>query len=498
MADIAPHAESLRAGDRVLVGSQILEVSDEFARTLESGDRVVGVAANRALRRIPRDVVQMVEKCIDRSVTAFADLQSVTDAAISDFFDRAALFLQDDDIITEITSANEKDVQSALARRRSTTRLVLDESMRLSMVEALLMWRDLPIGRESVIDVTEHQGWSVEHVRSPLGVVAFVFEGRPNVFADATGVLRTGNTVVFRIGSDALGTARALMELVIRPALVASGLPPHAVQLVESAEHAAGWALFSDARVSLAVARGSGAAVEELGALARSAGIPVSLHGTGGAWMLVGEVDPERLAECVTYSLDRKVCNTLNTVCVLRSRAEIQVPIIVGAAEKAALRRGVHPRVHCVNGAEAFAPTKGEIVVHRVDGQRDEPQISVDEASMLGHEFEWEVNPEFAIVIVDSMEESVRLFNEHSPHFVLSVLSSNENDHSLAWARADSPFVGDGFTRWVDGQFALSRPELGLSNWQSGRLFGRSAILSGDSVFTVRYRAHQSDVGLHR
>ena len=49
--------------------------------------------------------------------------------------------------------------------------------------------------------------------------MGFVFEGRPNVFADATGVLRGGNTVVFRIGSDALGTARALMEHVVAPAI---------------------------------------------------------------------------------------------------------------------------------------------------------------------------------------------------------------------------------------------------------------------------------------
>ena len=45
-----------------------------------------------------------------------------------------------------------------------------------------------------------------------LGTVAFVFEGRPNVLADACGVLRSGNTVVFRIGGDALRTARAIMN----------------------------------------------------------------------------------------------------------------------------------------------------------------------------------------------------------------------------------------------------------------------------------------------
>src|SRR5690606_40613290 len=114
--------------------------------------------------------------------------------------------------------------------------------------------------------------------------VAFVFEGRPNVFADAAGVVRTGNTVVFRIGSDALGTAAAIVEHALDPAITAAGLPDGTVGLLASAAHAAGWALFSDARLSLAVARGSGPAVAQLGAVARQAGVPVSLHGTGGAW----------------------------------------------------------------------------------------------------------------------------------------------------------------------------------------------------------------------
>ena len=62
----------------------------------------------------------------------------------------------------------------------------------------------------------------------------------------------------------------------------------------------------------------------------------------------------------------------------------------------------------------------------------------------------------------------------------------------------DAPFVGNGFTRWVDGQFSLNQPELGLSNWQGGRLFGRGGVLSGDSVFTVRLRAVVDDHHLHR
>ena len=122
-----------------------------------------------------------------------------------------------------------------------------------------------------------------------MGAVGFVFEGRPNVVADATGVLRSGNTVVFRIGSDALGTARAIIESALAPALTASGLPEGAVSLVDSRSHAAGWAMFADRRLGLAVARGSGPAVTQLGAVARQAGVPVSLHGTGGAWIVAAE-----------------------------------------------------------------------------------------------------------------------------------------------------------------------------------------------------------------
>jgi glutamate-5-semialdehyde dehydrogenase len=53
-------------------------------------------------------------------------------------------------------------------------------------------------------------------------------------------------------------------------------------------------------------------------------------------------------------------------------------------------------------------------------------------------------------------------------------------------------------TRWVDGQYALQKPELGLSNWQNGRTFARGGILSGDSIFTVRYRVRQIDASIKR
>ena len=120
------------------------------------------------------------------------------------------------------------------------------------------------------LDRLAQKGFDPLYGAWPLArVIQEVFEGRPNVFADATGVIRAGNTVVFRIGSDALGTARAIVAEALDPALAEAGLPEGSAVLVDSAAHAAGWAMFADARLSLAVARGSGAAVSQLGAIAR-------------------------------------------------------------------------------------------------------------------------------------------------------------------------------------------------------------------------------------
>jgi glutamate-5-semialdehyde dehydrogenase len=98
---------------------------------------------------------------------------------------------------------------------------------------------------------------------------------------------------------------------------------------------------------------------------------------------------------------------------------------------------------------------------------------------------------------VPDVETAVALFNRHSPRFVASLVSEDRSAHERFFRAVDAPFVGNGFTRWVDGQFALRRPELGLSSWQYGRLFARPGILTGDGVYTVRLRAVQDDPGIH-
>jgi glutamate-5-semialdehyde dehydrogenase len=483
---------ALRAGERVFFGGdRFATVDDELAASFVAGDRLVVVQSTGALLHIPAAVASVVDDAVTAATEAFGELARCDDRSISVFFDEFARLLADDESFAPIAAANLDDVAAARRAGRSTTRLELTPAMRRDMVAGLAVWRDEESGRGGMVRRVDHDGWSVELRRSPLGVVGFVFEGRPNVFADACGVVRTGNTVVFRIGSDAFGTARAIAEHALGPALAHAGLPDGAVQLIASRERSAGHALFADTRLALAVARGSGTAVSELGAVAAQAGTPVSLHGTGGAWMIAGDgADRSTWAAAVEHSLDRKVCNTLNVCAVPAGRADELVPVFLGALDRLATRLDTTAMVHVVDG---IVPEECFEELERVTPASGR----LDEAS-LGIEWEWERSPEVSLVIVDDVDHGVELANRYSPRFVVSVITDDRAEFERCYSRLDAPFVGNGFTRWVDGQYALDRPELGLANWQGGRLLGRGAILSGDSVHTIRYVADIADTSTHR
>ena len=483
-------------GDRVAV------VSAELAARFQPGDRLIVIQASGELLHVPKAQAQIASGAVGRAHAAFKRMGSVPDEQITRFFELFAARLEQDDAWAPIAAANADDIARAQARGRSTTRLVASDAMRRDMIAGLRTWRDAPAARGRLVERIEHSGWSVEQLVAPLGVIAFVFEGRPNVFADAAGVLRGGNTVVFRIGGDALGTARAMVEHALDPALEAAGLPDGAAALVESAEHASAWAMFADPRLALAVARGSGRAVAQLGAVARQAGAPVSLHGTGGAWLAAdASADAGRFAEAVYHSLDRKVCNTLNVCCIPRGRAGELVPAFLDALTRAGRRRGGACKLHLVEGDEGCVPRdwlERRVPVRRAEGEREEAQVERLALDQLGREWEWEETPEVTLKLVEDLAEAVELFNRFSPRLAASVIAEDAAARDRFYETVDAPFVGDGFTRWVDGQYALNRPELGLSNWENGRLFARSGVLAGDSVFTVRTRMTQGDTGLDR
>jgi glutamate-5-semialdehyde dehydrogenase len=226
------------------------------------------------------------------------------------------------------------------------------------------------------------------------------------------------------------------------------------------------------------------------------------LHGTGGAWLVADAgADPQRFGAAVAASLDRKACNTLNVCCIVRERAKALIPVFLIGLQGAALRLGHGCKLHVAEEDMALIPaswTQAQVNVLRAEGSVTEPQVEPIATADLGREWEWEQTPELSLKIVDDLDEAIALFNRLSPRFSASLISDDAAAHERFYAGIEAGFVGDGMTRWVDGQYALNRPELGLSNWEHGRLLARGGVLSGDSVFTVRTRMRQQDPSLHR
>ncbi len=88
--------------------------------------------------------------------------------------------------------------------------------------------------------------------------------------------------------------------------------------------------------------------------------------------------------------------------------------------------------------------------------------------------------------MAEDFAHAVSLINQYSPKFVASILSERPGAFDAFYAAVEAPYVSKGFTRWVDGQWAWQRPELGLTNWETGRQLGRSGFLSGDDLTSVR------------
>ncbi len=481
-------------------GNKVYTVTKDIADQFSDG--AMFFLVNDSPIIIPKCAINAINDEMIRAKQGLNELAAVSDDQINQFYDAFAQKLSDDDVWANIQEINESDISEAIKKGRSTTRLVANDKCRIQMIAGLQQFKDQAVIKYEASDSILHDGWSVDSIKSPLGIVGFVFEGRPNVISDATGVLKSGNVGVFRVGQDAFNTCNAIMAHALYPALSSVGISHNVIRMVQYADRASAWALFANVDLNLAVARGSGDVVRLLGGIAMQHHIPVSLHGTGGAWMMTdSSTDSDRLHDAIVGSLDRKVCNTLNTICLLESNVKELLPVVLGALAQSGKALEESYRVHVASQSRQwFDESLFELTIDvvRPDGLNKEPQFDEISIEALAEEWLWEQTPEVSIVVVQSLEDAIELFNQYSPKFVASLITQNQITLTQFFSRIDCPFVGNGMTRWVDGQYALNSPELGLSNWENGRFLARSAILSGHSIYTTRLKMNQVNSSLKR
>ena len=222
-------------------------------------------------------------------------------------------------------------------------------------------------------------GLVVEERSTPVGVIGANFEARPNVVVDvASQLLKSRNAGVLRTGSAALGSAAALLDLVVAPALAEVGLDPAAIQLVRTPGRQAARDLVAlPGLVPLVILRGSGDSTRELAAEAARHGVRTLAHADGGAVLyLDSSADPAEVERLVAESLDRLgVCNRLNLLLVDRAAWDTLLPVALAVLDKLGVRASLPPHDHPLglewalrDGAEAtvtVAPVNGPVAAAR-------------------------------------------------------------------------------------------------------------------------------------
>jgi glutamate-5-semialdehyde dehydrogenase len=249
----------------------------------------------------------------------------------------------------EILDANAGDLTTAERdglKGAALDRLRLDDSRLESMAAGLRQVAALPDPIGEVLDGTRRpNGLDIQRVRVPLGVVAIIYENRPNVTSDAAGIcLKSGNAALLRGSSSALQSNRAIAAL-LREGAVKAGLPADAVILVDDTAHDTAIEVMQlDEYVDCLIPRGGPSLIQSI---RDNATVPVIIDGDGNCHVYVdAAADLDTALDIVVNAKTNRpgVCNAAESLVVHRDVAEAFVPRVASALVEAGVElRGDEP-----------------------------------------------------------------------------------------------------------------------------------------------------------
>jgi glutamate-5-semialdehyde dehydrogenase len=381
-----------------------------------------------------------VTEVAGRARTAATDLALATRATKD-----AALHAMADtllDRIEEILSANTQDVHAAESAGTPAAiidRLRLDEQRVAGMAQGL---RDVAALPDPVGDVvrgsTLPNGLELRQVRVPFGVVGIIYEGRPNVTADAAGIcLKSGNAVLLRGSSSAVRSNTAIVAA-LRDATERSGLPADAVQMVPGEGHEPAKALMrARGMVDVLIPRGGAGLIRSV---VEESTVPVIETGVGNCHVYVDrDADLDQALRIVLNAKTHRpsVCNAAESLLVHADVADEFVPRAVRALQDAGVT---------VHGDAAFAEHDG--VVAATDEDYDTEYLSLD----------------IAAAVVPDLDTALAHIRAHSSGHTEAIVTGSQDAARRFTAAVDSAAVlVNASTRFTDGGEFGFGAEIGIS-----------------------------------
>jgi len=238
-----------------------------------------------------------------------------------------------------ILAANREDMQNARDNGMSESlqdRLALTEARIEAMVAGVRQVAALPdpVG-EAISMANRPNGLTIAQIRVPLGVIAIIYEARPNVTVDAAVLcLKAGNAVILRGGKEAICANTALTKI-MRSALAKSGLPEDSISLVaDTSRDSARELMQLRAYIDVLIPRGGAGLIRSV---VENAKVPVIETGVGNCHVYIDDsADLEMGAKIVTNAKCSRpsVCNAAETLLVARSVAEDFLPLVLPQLQK--------------------------------------------------------------------------------------------------------------------------------------------------------------------
>ncbi|MBI2194344.1 MAG: glutamate-5-semialdehyde dehydrogenase [Planctomycetes bacterium] len=368
--------------------------------------------------------------------------------------------------VPELMSENRKDVQAGQAAGLPAAlldRLTLNEKRIAAMASGLEQIAALPDPVGRVLD-----GWSrpnglqIQQVRVPIGVIAIVYESRPNVTADAAGLcLKSGNASILRGGKEALRSNLAIHGLLAR-CLKECGLSPHAIQMIDRTDRSVVKHLArSDGWVNLIIPRGGEGLIR---AVAEEATVPVMKHYKGVCHVYVDRDADLDMARSITVNAKVQrpgVCNAAECLLVHRDVARAFLPSAAAELRAAHVELRACPETRCI--VRGLIPAQ---------------------ASDWGREF---LDLILAVRVVHSLQEAIDFINTYGSGHSDAIVTRNLTAAAEFTRQVDSAAVFvNASTRFTDGYEFGMGAEIGIS---TDRLHARGPVGLRE-LTTYKYIVH--------